>query len=88
MEQALLQFRGGSQSVRRDPMVDVFRDTEDAIAKVIEEGRPVELPPANSYVRRVQHQLATRYNVQSKSSGKEPLRRVKLLPFAGAGFER
>jgi len=93
LEQVLFQFRGdGEGSVRgarRDPMVDVFRETEDAIAKVIEEGRPIELPPANSYVRRVQHQLATRYNLDSRSSGKEPLRRVKILPLGqGAGVGR
>ena len=93
LEQVLLQFQGegdgAARAPRRDPMVDVFKDTEDAIAKVMEEGRPVELPPANSYVRRVQHQLATRYNLDSKSAGKEPLRHVKILP-AGAGmaFER
>lgn len=93
LEQVLLQFGGdgdgGARAPRRDPMVDVFKETEDAIAKVMEEGRPVELPPANSYVRRVQHQLATRYNLDSKSAGKEPLRHVKILP-AGAGmaFER
>ncbi len=89
LEQALLQFRGdgdaGGRGTRRDPMVDVFRETEDAIAKVIEEGRPIELPPANSYVRRVQHQLATRYNLDSTSSGKEPLRRVKILPLGPGG---
>ncbi len=85
LEQVLLQFGGGPdgspRTPRRDPMVDVFRETEDAIAKVMQEGRPIELPPANSYVRRVQHQLATRYNLDSKSSGKEPQRRVKILPF-------
>jgi len=86
LEQVLTQFRAsrggsdGSREPRRDPMVAVFRETEDAIAKVIDEGRPVELPPANSYVRRVQHQLATRYNLESTSSGKEPRRRVKILP--------
>ncbi|HNO65890.1 MAG TPA: R3H domain-containing nucleic acid-binding protein, partial [Tepidiformaceae bacterium] len=85
LEQVLTQFRSNSYSEgprppRRDPMVDIFRETEDAIARVIDEGRPVELPPANSYVRRVQHQLATRYNLDSTSSGKEPLRRVKILP--------
>ncbi len=84
LEQVLLQFRpdGGDsgRGPRKDPMVEVFRETEDAIAKVIEEGRPVELPPANSYVRRVQHQLATRYNLDSSSTGKDPLRRVKILP--------
>jgi hypothetical protein len=84
LEQVLLQFRPGGadngRSPRKDPMVEVFRETEDAIAKVIDEGRPVEMAPANSYVRRVQHQLATRYNLDSTSSGKEPLRRVKIMP--------
>jgi stage III sporulation protein SpoIIIAA len=92
LEQALLQLRGdrpGSRGPKRDPMVDVFRETEEAIAKVLEEGRPVELPPANSYIRRVQHQLATRYNLESRSSGKEPMRRVKILPLgSGTPFER
>ncbi len=93
LEQVLLQLRGdertGMGGVRRDPMTDVFRETEDAIARVMEEGRPIELPPANSYVRRVQHQIAGRYNLESKSAGKEPFRRVKILPFApGPAFER
>ena len=84
MEQALLQFRGGARNVRQDPIADVYRETEDAIARVIEEGRPVELEPANSYVRRIQHELAGRYNLESKSSGKEPQRRVTVLPAGGA----
>lgn len=93
LEQVLLQLRGddrtGMGGVRRDPMTEVFRETEDAIARVMEEGRPIELPPANSYVRRVQHQIAGRYNLESKSAGKEPFRRVKILPFApGPAYER
>ncbi len=91
LEQALLQVRGdrGGRPPQRDPLVDVFRETEEAIARVLEEGRPVELPPANSYVRRVQHQLANRYNLESRSSGKEPMRRVKILPMgSGTPFER
>ena len=89
MEQVLLQFRGGERSVRRDPMLEVYRQTEDAIAKVMEEGRPLELAPANSYVRRLQHEIVGRYSLESKSSGKEPFRRVKILPFAAApSFER
>jgi hypothetical protein len=92
MEQVLLQLRGGpanERQGRRDPMVEVFRETEDAIHRVIDEGKPIELAPANSYVRRVQHQLATRFNLESRSSGKEPLRRVKILPFGnGHSFDR
>ena len=89
MEQALLQFRPSSGNAhgngRRDPMVEVFKETEDAIARVIDQGRPVELAPANSYVRKVQHELAMRYNLESRSSGKEPLRHVRILP---GGAER
>ncbi|HKS92076.1 MAG TPA: R3H domain-containing nucleic acid-binding protein [Tepidiformaceae bacterium] len=85
LEQVLSQFRdngdGRGGAPRRDPMVDVFRETEDAIARVMQEGRPIELAPANSYVRRIQHQIATRYNLDSRSAGKEPQRRVRILPF-------
>jgi len=84
MEQALLQFRPGSEdgiaAVRTDPLTEAFRATEDAIARVIDEGRPIELPPASSYVRRIQHELAGRYNLESRSSGREPNRRVRILP--------
>ncbi|MFQ5380438.1 MAG: R3H domain-containing nucleic acid-binding protein [Dehalococcoidia bacterium] len=89
MEQALLQFRAaeldGRPSVRTDPLTEAFRTTEEAIARVIDEGMPVELPAANSYIRRVQHQIAGRYNLQSRSSGREPNRRVKILPAGHVG---
>ena len=86
MEQALLQFLGnnGGRNVRQYQITEVYKETEDAIARVIEEGRPVELEPANSYVRRIQHELAGRYNLESKSTGKEPQRRVTVLPTCGA----
>jgi predicted RNA-binding protein Jag len=38
----------------------------------------VELTPQSSFVRRLQHQLAERYNLTSESRGKEPNRRVKI----------
>ena len=82
MEQVLLQFRG--DRVRRDPIADAYRETEDAIAQVLAEGRPIELAPANSYIRRVQHELAGRYNLDSESRGDEPDRRVRILPFPSA----
>jgi len=82
MEQVLQQFRGVNDLQGfPDVMEEVFRETEEAISRVIDEGRPIELEPANSYVRRVQHQIAERYNLESRSSGKEPLRRVRILPF-------
>lgn len=57
-----------------------LQETEDAIAQVLEETRPIELSPQSAYVRRLQHQLAERYNLGSRSLGREPYRRVQLFP--------
>ena len=78
MEQVLLQFRG--QRARRDPVAEAYRETEQAIAQVLSDGQALELEPANSYIRRVQHELAGRFNLDSESRGKEPERRVRILP--------
>ena len=47
---------------------------------MLTDGRALELAPANSYIRRVQHELAGRFNLDSESHGKEPERRVRILP--------
>jgi predicted RNA-binding protein Jag len=38
----------------------------------------IELSPQTSYIRRMQHQLAERYRLQSRSTGLEPNRRVRI----------
>jgi hypothetical protein len=57
-----------------------LQETEDAIAQVLERSEPIELSPQISYVRRLQHQLAERYNLGSRSLGREPYRRVQIFP--------
>ena len=42
----------------------------------------VELSPQNAYIRRLQHQMAERANLVSRSRGREPFRRVRLYPDA------
>ncbi|MCA9854625.1 MAG: AAA family ATPase, partial [Dehalococcoidia bacterium] len=84
MEQVVLQFRNGRTDVREDEMVEVYREAETAVARVLDEGRPVELRPQNSYIRKVQHEIAGRYNLDSRSAGKEPNRRVRILPVTSA----
>jgi predicted RNA-binding protein Jag len=54
-------------------------EAEDAITRVIEGAPPVELTPQGSHVRRLQHELAERYNVASRSRGREPNRRVEIF---------
>jgi predicted RNA-binding protein Jag len=46
----------------------------------------MELDPQNAYVRRLQHQMAERNNVMSRSRGTEPNRRVELLPDEGRAW--
>lgn len=63
-----------------DPTTKALLETEDAIHQVLSKGlTTAELAPANAYVRRLQHQMATRYNLASRSRGKEPNRRVKIF---------
>jgi hypothetical protein len=56
----------------------VMRETHDAINQVLRTSKSVELPPQNAYVRRLQHQMAEQFQVGSRSTGREPHRRVKL----------
>jgi stage III sporulation protein SpoIIIAA len=62
------------------PTKRALLETEDAIHQVLNKGlTTAELAPANAYIRRLQHQMATRYNLVSRSRGKEPNRRVKIF---------
>ena len=56
------------------------REAEEALQRVREGNRSVELLPQNSYLRRLQHELVARHNLRSTSVGKEPRRRVMILP--------
>ncbi|MPZ23679.1 MAG: AAA family ATPase [Dehalococcoidia bacterium] len=88
MEQSLLQTassgegRGGRRG--RDQAHEAIQEAEDAIGEVMSRERAVELAPQNAYIRRLQHELAQRYNLFSESYGREPYRRVRILPGGAA----
>ncbi|MEO8274356.1 MAG: R3H domain-containing nucleic acid-binding protein, partial [Chloroflexota bacterium] len=63
-----------------DPRDQALRETEEAIGLVINQAEAVELSPQNAYIRRLQHQMAERANLVSRSRGREPYRRVRLYP--------
>jgi stage III sporulation protein SpoIIIAA len=69
-----------------DPQEAALRETAEAIGLVQASGNPVELAPQNAYVRRLQHQMAERNALMSRSRGSEPNRRVELLPEEGAAW--
>ncbi|HEU4326559.1 MAG TPA: R3H domain-containing nucleic acid-binding protein [Roseiflexaceae bacterium] len=54
-------------------------EMEQAISQVLNgEEQAVELPPRSNYIRKLQHQMAERYNVRTESQGREPHRRIKV----------
>jgi stage III sporulation protein SpoIIIAA len=77
MEQGLLsmqQYAGESGP----HVTHAMQEAEDAITSMLNGATDgeVELSPQNSYIRRLQHQMAQRYNLTSRSYGREPERRV------------
>ena len=77
------QIQTALKDVFNLPTLDVeeiaMREAEEAVYQVLLDARSVELSPQTSYVRRMQHQLAERYRLQSRSTGLEPNRRVKIF---------
>jgi hypothetical protein len=67
-------------ALEADPNEAALREVEEAIGLVMQESKPVELSPQNAYIRRLQHQLAERANLVSRSRGREPYRRVRVYP--------
>ncbi len=57
-------------------------ETMDAIRKVKTTLQPLEISPQNAYVRRLQHQLVSDNDLVARSTGKEPQRRLRILPAA------
>jgi hypothetical protein len=77
LEQCLFSMR-----VERagDPVVAALHAAEEAIGQVMTNDQAVDLAPENAYIRRLQHLLAQRFNLASRSLGKDPQRHVRILP--------
>jgi hypothetical protein len=56
-----------------------LQQTQAAIQAVLNGERWVELPPATSTIRRLQHQMVSQANLVSHSYGKDPNRRVRIF---------
>lgn len=57
-----------------------FDEVESAIDQVRSTGKPVELSPQNSYIRRLQHQMIERSCLKAQSLGEEPKRKIRIYP--------
>lgn len=63
-----------------DEQRGALAEVEIAIASAQDSGRPVELAPQGSFVRRLQHQVVETRGMTSTSRGDEPYRRVVVFP--------
>ncbi|MFW6073950.1 MAG: R3H domain-containing nucleic acid-binding protein [Chloroflexota bacterium] len=63
----------------RDDVTRALFETEEAINRVMNGAPPVQLTPQSNYIRRLQHELAERYNLGSRSTGRDPNRRVEIF---------
>ena len=62
-----------------DPsLADAMEETRETIHSVLNGTKSIDLSPASSYIRRLQHQMARQANLVSHSYGKEPRRRVRI----------
>jgi stage III sporulation protein SpoIIIAA len=79
METSLGDLFGVSLDPYPENWNDVSFVTQEAIETVLNGQRWVDLPPASSAIRRLQHDLARQANLVSHSYGKEPNRRVRIF---------
>ncbi len=84
MQQALarifdLEASQAAPDDRTHPTTQALQEAEDAIHRMLNYGiGQAELAPQNARVRALQHQAAARYNLESRSFGREPRRRVRI----------
>lgn len=79
MENFLIELFNLEQATTDDSeLAEATAEAEQAIEEVLNGARSVDLSPASSYIRRLQHQMARQANLVSHSYGKEPQRRVRI----------
>ena len=78
MEQSLAEIFNLTEE-NTSNLNEVTSQTESAIQAVLNGQRWVDLPPASSAIRRIQHEMARQAQLVSHSYGKDPNRRVRIF---------
>jgi stage III sporulation protein SpoIIIAA len=77
------QFLGTMYAVKEGEKSSDFRsalvEAEEAVEQVNESGGTIELSPQGAYIRRLQHLIAQRSDLNSHSTGRDPNRRVRIF---------
>lgn len=75
-------YPGDGEELYRDNGTKSFGgalyEAETAIHQITDGAASVELSPQSAYIRRLQHLIAERHDLHSKSTGKDPNRRVVI----------
>lgn len=77
IRQFVESLSGGKGKVR--DVAAALREAEEAVNEVMDGKDAVRLSPRSSYVRRLQHLMAERFRLGSRSWGKDPQRRVEIF---------
>lgn len=76
---AAVQSDEDRAGISEDLIAAAMFEAETAIHDIMDGADSVELQPQSSRVRRLQHELAERYNLISRSRGREPNRHVEIF---------
>jgi hypothetical protein len=79
MEQSLAEIFNLPQDSPAADLEEISSQTQSAIQAVMNGQRWVDLPPASSNIRRIQHEMAKEAQLVSQSYGREPNRRVRIF---------
>jgi stage III sporulation protein SpoIIIAA len=79
IEQSLAEMFNVTEEPASADYGEITHQTESAIQAVLSGQRWVDLPPASSTVRRIQHEMARQAQLVSHSYGKDPNRRVRIF---------
>lgn len=80
MKQCLANITGRPIGRDRESYASqALEEAQEVIERVLNGNEAIELSPQSAYIRRLQHMLAERYDLSSKSLGEEPGRRVKIF---------
>ncbi|MBA3379176.1 MAG: AAA family ATPase [Chloroflexia bacterium] len=66
------------KGVRGDSMIRALTEAEDAISAIMQGATATALSPQSPPIRRMQHELAERYSLDSRSRGRDPFRHVEI----------
>jgi hypothetical protein len=81
--QQIRQFLGtlspGKEGEQSGDFQSALTEAEEAVEQVNEGGEAIDLSPQGAYIRRLQHLIAQRSDLNSHSTGRDPNRRVRIF---------